>query len=110
MKGKSTEFILKICRENEGKILSSTEVLKLFGYSTKSNIVKLKIYKFLRVEGYEHPSQYWKICNWVVVNRKQVVSLEPGFWYYNFRRIGQNYLYPKEKVPWWMLKEYGGNI
>ena len=114
MKAKSTKEILKICDENDGKILSAQEILKLFGYSKKSTINRLKVTKFLLHDKYKHPSSYWKIKIWVLLAPKQLAEVEPESPFFNpcIRRVSPFglFIYHKDKVPWWMLKEYGGKL
>ena len=114
MKGKSTKSILKICEENEGKVLPTKEILKLFGYSTKCNIERLKIRRFLSHDKYEYPTSYWEIHSWVLITRDQFKSLREDIplWQLSMHgiRLYDKFLYPKSTVPWWMLKEYGGTI
>jgi len=105
--------LLRICNENSGKVLKTPEILELFGYSIKSSIFQTKVIEFLFFQGYIHPSNYWKIGSWVLLSYKELREYEPEERqaYFEASKISKNlYLYDKNKVEWWNLKEYGGNL
>jgi len=113
---KNIHELLKICNENSGKILRSKEILKLFGYSTNTNVNETTAGYFLTMAGNSPGSgtpQMWKIGSWVIVTRDELNSLvnPKDIWEGRWTTIKYNqYLFPRDRIPWWRLKEYGGKL
>ena len=119
---KDINELIDICNANDGKVLNTKDFLKLFGYSTKSRIWKTQARKFVKDSTYEHPKLYWELGSWVLITEKELMKLCDindklhFYWhmkskYSNIFMNGEVFIiYPKDKVPWWMLKDYGGNL
>jgi len=107
--------LLKICNKNSGKILPTKEILKLFGYSTKTNLNETKAMHFIYSAGIASGSgqaSLWKIGNWSILNRHEIYeAIGNEYWMLKHRQLMVNkFLCPKDKIPWWRLKEYGGKL
>ncbi len=104
--------LLRICNENEGKVITDREALKLFGYHERTDIWRTQLKNFLISEGI--PPNRWKIKEYAFILCEELpeflFSNSPST-YRTVRIKGKWYfLYPREKVPFWRLKEFGGTI
>ncbi len=107
--------LLKICNKNSEKILPTKEVLKLFGYSKNTNLNETKAMYLIYSAGIASGSgqaSLWKIGNWSILNRHEMCEvLGNEYWMLKQRQLTvDKFLCPKDKIPWWRLKEYGGKL
>ncbi len=104
--------LLKICNSNSGKILKSKEALKLFGYSEKTAFNETAACHFALRAGHSQgsgQSSLWRLESWAILPGKTIFEIAPNPWLTYVREIKSGlFLYPRDKVPFWMLKEYGG--
>ena len=110
---KDINELIDICNKNSGQILSSIEVLNLFGYSPNNSIDKLAIRHLITREMYIHPALYWRLGSWAIITYEELTEYEQEVtrsWVMASIISENQYLYPRSKIPWWRLKEYGGDL
>ncbi len=112
---KNIYALLKICNKNSGKILPTKEILKLFGYSKNTNLNETKAMYFIDSAGIASGSgqaSLWKIGSWSILNRNEMYEVIGNqYWMMKHRQpFIDKFLCPKDKIPWWRLKEYGGKL
>jgi len=71
------EKIIPIAKENQGKILTSTQANELFGiYSKGTNPRNSLLKPFLKRHHYKHPSSYWTIIPCILlINSSEKIIL-----------------------------------
>ena len=110
MKKKNLYDLYLISREFPNGTFTSKELLSIFGYSSKSNLVSgCPIQYFAERLMYKHPRWIWKVRD-VVAIQSSLVKIEydapviPGPNGEKLRLINRN------EVPFYLLTEYGGPV
>ena len=98
---------IRISVENDGKLFTTKEVMKLFGYSEKSDPWRTIVYLFVSYSIYIHTDN---VYNWKVKaktftedSREYSGSFYPS-WHYKICNREEN----KHKIIWYKLIEHGG--
>ncbi len=114
MTRKNLHKILKICNKHSGTIVTTSEALELFGYCKSTYIWDTKLPTFLSFVYDGTKGNIWRIKAYAFIPLKFLTE-------FDFLDIEETCslrilfvdhkevcLYPRHKVPFWMLKEYGG--
>jgi hypothetical protein len=114
---KDLHKLVEICNMNSGKVLSTDKIMALFGYSSKTKYFECSVSWFAS-PAHSHPSGLYKLGSWVL--SKERIGEPQHLIGHDFSRNNpicvtyfereKLYLYYKDEIPWWMLKEYGGSL
>jgi hypothetical protein len=109
-----------ISRKYVGQIITSQEALKIFGYSKKTYVCDTLIMKYLeQITKYAKQPKKFIVRDFAALNDKTIDDhMDKSTIKYRekrlfgFRKIRRTdlYLVPRILVPFWLLKEYGGEI
>lgn len=116
---------IEICNKHCNELLTCEQALSIFGYSPKTDFYKTSAMWFLDIVYIPTASNTtiaarFKPVNWILTNKRfgnysdrlvgyafQIHNSKTCHHYFERERL---YLYYKDKVPWWILKEYGGKL
>jgi len=105
-----------ISRKHAGSILGPSDLLEYFGYSQKTNIIDTRVMKYVvRLTHYSSKNQIYEVMNYAAVPMKIILEYNIGVnknKRIHYKKISKKdlYLVPRKLVPFWLLKEYGGDI
>jgi hypothetical protein len=110
-----------LSRKYVGLVANTATMLKKFGYSPKTYIIDTKCMKYLeRLTHYAEKNQIYEVKNLAALTDEMIFEYKIGI-YRNkqmihrrlrgFKKNGKFlYLVPRNMVPFWLLKEFGGDI
>jgi len=116
MAHKNDYTLYLISRQKVGNIYREKEALVEFGYSMHTRPYDTRLLKYLdKVASITGGNRLYKVKNFAAVTDEVIKNYRLGKFRNKkqvFRRVSgtEFYLVPRKIVPFWLLKEYGGEI
>ena len=105
---KDLHELVEICNRCKGRVCHEKTALSILGYSRSTRFWNTNAQYLARYVVRKRV----QFGEWVLSEKELSVrypKIQDKWWFHYFPKE-KLYLYPKESVPWWMLKEYGGNL